>query len=184
MCGVQDTGEYKNRRINMSNFSRKIKKNIETNKSAVNRIENFEVKSRDTIIDTFRQYAFKLDFTNMVIIVELTAYNKRFFQTEEDIIDSYTLVFGDYAKFCNICEKKFRFEEFLKDSVANNPYLCDSLSYIDFTIPDNEIICTTNKQEYINMGEFYCDNYKINISGSYLFCQDLLSDKKFIYYGD
>ena len=168
----------------MSNFSRKIKKNKEASILVLDMRENLEVQADNTMTDTFRQYAFKLDFTSSAIIVELSSYNKTVFQTEKDMINSYAMVFSDYVKFCNLLEKKLRFEDFLKDSVTNNHYLCDSFNYADFTVSNSKVTCTTNKQKYINMGEFYCDNYKINISGSYLFCEDLLSDKKFVYYGD
>jgi len=160
----------------LSNFNRKLKKNKQ-NSSSVGA----------DMVKTFEMFQIPLDFTDEEkIFIESSSYNKHFFQSSEDLFDGYGLFFNDYVEFCEKNQEIVRVIVFLEDSVKNNHYLCDSLTELDFTIKDNHIFFKNNgqKNDYINIGEFYIDNYKVNVCHSYMFFEDILTNKKFMYYGD
>ena len=160
----------------MSNFNRKIKKNKEGRGSRA---------SNDMKIN-IEIYKLALGFVADDIFIETYTYNEKYFSCTDDLVDGYGLFFNDYIEFCNKNKKVFRVIEFLKDSVKNNQYLCDSLSECSFSVEGSHIVFKSNRQkmDYINMGEFYIDNYKVSVCSSYMFFEDILTDKKYIYYGD
>ncbi len=73
----------------------------------------------------------------------------------------------------------------IKDSIKNSR-LSNSLTEIDFSIKNDSILFTVNgnKIKYINMVEFYIDNYQINCCGSYMFIRDIRTEKQYMYYGN
>ena len=114
--------------------------------------------------------------------VEVVSYNKNYFNSERDLINIHSLLLS------NLVESDFEdIIDFFKDSVENDYYLNDFLKEIDFKVKGEEIIFKEDNEEYsyMNMGEYTVGNYKISISGSYLFIEDLYdSNRKFMYYGD
>ena len=151
----------------MSNFMRKIEKNNKSKSSHM--IEVTELYKLETEID-------------IPIIIEVGSYNKEYFIGSKELINGYGLFFQDFKVFLNHTGEKKRVIDFLQDSVENNYMLSDYLKDMEFSIKDDHIYFEEN--DFINMGEFYMDNYKVNLCGSYMFFEDLLSGKKFMYYGD
>ena len=114
--------------------------------------------------------------------VEVVSYNKNYFNSERDLINIHSLLLS------NLVESDFEdIIDFFKDSVENDYYLNDFLKEIDFKVKGEEIIFKEENEEYSykNMGEYTVGNYKVSISGSYSFIEDLYdSNRKFMYYGD
>jgi len=135
------------------------------------------------IIDTFAIFTLQLsEYENYRI--EVSSYNQKYFSNSTDMINSYAILFNDLKEFCSM-NGKVRIIDFLEDSVANNYYLCDSITKLSYKISDDSIIFQDGSENiYINMGEFYIDNYQVNICGSNLFFTDLISTSSFMYYGD
>lgn len=157
----------------MANFSRKIRKSKK------------QKKVTSPIKNVFEFCPVELD-NNFKFTIEITSYNANYFSDTTKFINSYGLVIHDYKNYCNMKGCVDDFIEFLKDSVENNPYLCDSLNDMTFKVENNHIRFNLDGDEmdFINMGEFYIDYYKINVCNSYLFITDTLEDKQYMYYGD
>jgi hypothetical protein len=151
----------------MSNFSRKQKRNKK-------------------LKDTYEEYRLDLNFTVGQIVVEVVKYNPKFYKNGNEFINSYGLLLTDYKSFLEKIGKQIRFIEFLNDSVDNNPYLSDTIQNLDFEVRNDHILFKYNNEnmDYINMGEFFIDNYRVNVCHSYTFIEDLLSNNKYMYYGD
>ena len=143
-------------------------------------------KIKDNMVNTFQIYGLALDFTTENFIIEVDCYNQQFFNSPDELVNAYGLFFQDLVAFNNLKGKKLRVIEFLKDSVENNDMLMDSLTELDFKVKGSHILFKYNgeKQDFINMGEFYIDNYKVAVCHSYMFFEDILSEKKYMYYGD
>jgi len=113
--------------------------------------------------------------------VEVIEYNNNYFNEERELINIHSLLLSDFinSEFDDLIE-------FFKDSVENNYYLNDMLLERDFEIKNDTINFKEDNEEYsyINMGCYAFDNKKIYISGSYSFVEDLIEEKKYIYYGD
>lgn len=163
----------------MSNFSRKQRKNKKSNSGA-------KVANTNSLSKTYQEYVLDLSFSVENIVIEVFEFNSNYYQNGNDFINSYGLLISDYKEFLEKIGKKVRFIDFLKDSVENNPYLSDTIQELDFEVEKDHILFNYNgeKLDYINMGEFYIDNFKVNVCHSYTFIEDLLSDTKYMYYGD
>lgn len=171
----------------MSSYNRKLRKNREAKTLVIDmREDTAKVSSSSDMVDVFEQYGLSFDFTVTLLMIEVSSYNKKINTNGYTLINSYGLVFKDFIESCNMKKRRCRMEEFFKDSVENNPTLCDIFHELDFTIKDNTIISTYEgvEEESICFGEFYVDNYKVHASGSTLYCEDILSGKKFMYYAD
>jgi len=142
--------------------------------------ENHPMKS------IFEMCFLTLDFTCENYRIEISTFNNDYFRDGNSFINAYGIVLNDFKSFANNKEEKIRFIEFLEDSVANNTYLHDYISKINFTINKEHIYFERDgeKEDWINMGEFYMDNYHVNCCGSYMFLTDLISNDQFMYYGD
>lgn len=127
-----------------------------------------------------------IGFDNKSLIVELYTYNPTYYQSCEQLFNSYHLVISAYIQHQQMRNKKTTLLDFFRYSVKNID-LNDSLQEdIDFTVEDNKINITIDNEEvsFINMGEFNIDQYEIFASGSYMFIIDSWSGKKYLYYGD
>lgn len=151
----------------MSNFNRKI-----------NRTK--KLKSSN-MVSIFERYGLAVG-SDTPKIIEVSSYNKEYFENGQELVNGYELFFNDYMGFLDQTNKNMRVIEFLEDSVENNYMLEDYLEEVNFNIVDDHIYFKDN--DFINMGEFYIDNYKVSVSGSYMFFEDLRSSKKYMYYGD
>lgn len=121
------------------------------------------------------------------LVIEVHKYNGKYFSDSESLVNGYGLFFQDFQEFYNKDKGNVRVIDFLNDSVENNYMLCDSIQEKKFEIFDDHIYFYDEDKErldYINMGEFYIDNYKVNVCSSYMFFEDLISGKSYIYYGD
>ena len=136
--------------------------------------------------DVFEIYSLNLDFTIENYRIEVSTFNGDYFRDARSLLDTYGMVFNDFKAYANNKEEKVRLMEFLEDSVENNYYLNDYITKIDFRIKKNHIYFERNgeKEDWINMGEFYIDNYKVNCCSSYMFLTDLKTNEQFMYYGD
>ena len=135
--------------------------------------------------EVYEMYFLILDFTSENYRIEVSTFNSDYVRNGRSLIHIYAIVLEDFKEFVNDKKEKIRFKEFLKHSVENS-WLNDSISKIGFTIKNQHIYFERNgeKEDWINMGEFYMDNYRINSCGSYLFLTDLISNEQFMYYGD
>ena len=124
--------------------------------------------------EVFEMYFLTLNFTVDNYRIEVSTFNSQFFQDGISLVNTYGLVLNDFKEFANGKEKKIRFIDFLRDSVENS-WLNDYLTKIDFKIKNEHIYFERDgeKEDWINMGEFYMDNYRINSCGSYLFLTDM-----------
>ena len=154
----------------MSNISKKFKK---------------DKKIQNPIIKVCNLYSIPLDFEGNSV-VEVGSYNKKYFSSSNEFINSYGLVILDYAQFCNKYRKIMKIMDFIRDSVKNNIMLNDSLCEVKFNIKNDHILFKMDgeNQDFINMGEFYIDNHKFNACNSYLFIEDIIYGTQFLYYGD
>jgi hypothetical protein len=170
----------------MSSYNRKLRKNREAKTLVIDTREDTVDNTNNDMVDVFETYSLPFDFTSEALVMEVSAYNKTIFKSGHMLINSYGLIFKDYIEFCNMNQNRYRIEEFFKDSVENNSSLCDIFKELDFKIVDNKILSTYKDEweESISFGEFHVDNYKVNVSGSSLYFEDLISGKKFMYYGD
>ena len=170
----------------MSSYNRKLRKNKEARTLVIDMREDTVDNTNNDMVDVFEIYGLPFDFNQEALTIEVTAYNKTIFKSGHMMINSYGLIFKDYIEFCNKNQKRYRMEEFFKDSVENNSYLCDIYKELDFKIVDNKILSAYKDEweESISFGQFFVNNYKVNVSGSSLYCEDLISGKKFMYYGD
>lgn len=135
--------------------------------------------------EIFEMYFLPLDFTVENYRIEVSTFNSQFFKDGVSLVNTYGIVLNDFKEFANEQEKKIRFMDFLRHSVENSQ-IHDYLTKIDFTIRNEHIYFERDgeKEDWINMGEFYMDNYRINSCGSYLFLTDIISNEQFMYYGD
>ena len=135
--------------------------------------------------EVFEMYFLELDFTIENYRIEVSTFNGDYFRDGRSLLNTYGIVFSDFKAFVNNKEKKVRLMEFLEDSVENS-CLHDSIAKINFTVKKDHIFFERNgqKENWINMGEFYIDNYKVNCCSSYMFLTDLKTDEQFMYYGD
>jgi len=135
--------------------------------------------------EIFEMYFLPLDFTVENYRIEVSTFNSQFFKDGVSLVNTYGLVLNDFKEFVNEQEKKVRFMDFLRHSVENSQ-IHDYLTKIDFTIRNEHIYFERDgeKEDWINMGEFFMDNYRINSCGSYLFLTDIISNEQFMYYGD
>ena len=135
--------------------------------------------------EVYEMYFLVLDFTCENYRIEVSTFNSDYFRDGRSLVNTYGIVLNDFKEFVNDKEEKIRFMEFLKHSVENS-WLNDYITKIDFTIKNEHIYFERNgeKEDWINMGEFYMDNYKVNSCGSYIFLTDLISNEQFMYYGD
>ena len=108
------------------------RKNNKVNKSRLNTKEESLRTSNNDMVDVFETYALPFDFTQEALIIEVSAYNKKISTSGHMMINSYGLIFKDYIEFCNKNHKRYRMEDFFKDSVENNNYLCDIYRELDF----------------------------------------------------
>ncbi|GIT98524.1 hypothetical protein [Sulfurovum sp. TSL1] len=145
------------------------------------------LKSSDShpMKEIFEQYFLVLDFSNENYIIELSTFNSNFFSDGYTLINNYALVLNDFKDYANSKQKRVRFIEFIKYSIKHSQ-ISDRIEYFNFKVKDDHILFKQDgeKQDWINMGEFYIDNYKINVCSSYLFFTDLLSEEQFMYYAD
>ena len=126
-------------------------------------------------------------YKNFVVLKELRvdvySYNAEYFNNQREMIECQSLILSNYVE-----SEMEDFLDFLKDSVENNPYLNDFIKEINFEINDikNEISFKEDNEEYsyIFMGSYIVEKYKVFVSGSYIFIQDLSNYKKYMYYGD
>ena len=137
------------------------------------------------IKEIFEMYFLPLNFTVENYRIEVSTFNSQFFKDGVSLVNTYGIVLNDFKEFVNEQEKKVRFMDFLKHSVENSQ-IHDYLTKIDFTIKNEHIYFERDgeKEDWINMGEFFMDNYRINSCGSYLFLTDIISNEQFMYYGD
>ncbi len=170
----------------MSGYNRKLRKNREAKTLVIDMREDFVDSSNNDMVDVFEIYGLPFDFSREALTIKVSGYNKRIYTSGHMMINSYGLIFKNFIEFCNMNQKRYRMEDFMKDSVENNCSLCDIFQELDFKVLDNNIISTykSEKETSISFGEFYVDNYKVNASGSSWYCEDLISGKKFMYYGD
>ncbi len=170
----------------MSSYNRKLRKNKEARTLVLDMREDTVDNTNKDMVDVFETYGLPFDFAQEALTIEVTEYNKTIFKSAHTMINAYGFIFKDYIEFCNKNQKRYRMEEFFKDSVENNSYLCDIFKELDFKIVDNKILSAYEDEweESISFGQFYVNNYKVNVSGSSLFFEDLISGKKFMYYGD
>ena len=170
----------------MSSYNRKLRKNKEARTLVIDMREDTVDNTNNDMVDVFEIYGLPFDFNQEALTIEVTAYNKTIFKSGHMMINSYGLIFKDYIEFCNKNKNRYRMEVFLKDSVENNSYLHDFFQELDFKIVDNKILSAYKDEweESISFGQFFVNNYKVNVSGSSLYCEDLISGKKFMYYGD
>jgi len=113
--------------------------------------------------------------------VEVLSFNTDFFNTEKEVVITHSLMLSNFV------ESDFNdFLDFLKDSVENNFYLNDYLKEISFKVKNDVIEFLENGEEYKyqNMGEYTINGYRIFVSGGYSFIEDLIEEKKYLYYGD
>jgi len=157
----------------MSNFSRKVRRS------------NNQKKLTSPMRNVFEFCPIELG-NNYKFTVDIRSYNSIYFPDSTTFINSYGLVITDYKEFCIRNGHVVDFIEFLKDSVENNPYLSDSIKEINFKVQDEHIYFKYDDEDidYINMGEFHIDYYKINVCNSYLFITDFIDNKQYMYYGD
>ncbi len=136
--------------------------------------------------EVYRMSFLTLNFTSENYQIDIIAFNNNYFRDCNSFINTYGMLLNDFKEFVNHKEKKVRLMEFLEDSVENNYYLNDYITKIDFTIKKDHINFKRNgrKEDWINMGEFYIDNYKVNCCSSYMFLTDLKTDEQYMYYGD
>ncbi len=136
--------------------------------------------------EVFEMYSLDLDFTIENYRIEVSTFNGDYFRDGRSLLNTYGIVFNDFKAFANSKEEKVRLMEFLEDSVENNYYLNDYITKINFTVKKDHINFKRNgqKEDWINMGEFYIDNYKVNCCSSYMFLTDLKTDEQYMYYGD
>ena len=150
-------------------------------------MSSFIYKSSDNhpMKEIFEMYFLPLDFTVANYRIEVSTYNSQFFQDGVSLINTYGLVLNDFKEFANEKGEQIRFINFLRHSVENS-HIHDYLTKIDFKIKNEHIYFERDgeKEDWINMGEFYMDNYQINSCGSYLFLTDILSNEQYMYYGD
>ena len=135
--------------------------------------------------EIFEMYLLPLDFTVDTYRIAVSTFNSQFFKDGVSLVNTYGIVLNDFKEFVNEQEKKVRFMDFLKHSVENSQ-IHDYLTKIDFTIKNEHIYFERDgeKEDWINMGEFFMDNYQINCCGSYMFLTDLKTNEQFMYYGD
>ena len=135
--------------------------------------------------EIFELYSLPLDFTHEEYSIEVNTINSNYYKDGSSLLNTYGIVLTDFQKFTNKKKEKVRFMNFIEHSIKNS-WLSDSITEIDFSIKNDHILFTLNgnKMDYINMGEFYIDNYQINCCGSYMFIRDIRTDKQYMYYGD
>lgn len=152
----------------MSNFTRKI--------------ERTKKGKSSNMVYVVERYCYGIG-GDIPHFVEVGSYNKEYFENSKELIEGYELFFNDYIEFLNQTNVNMRVIKFLEDSVENNYMLEDYLEEVDFNVVKDHIYVRDN--DFINMGEFYIDIYQVNVSGSYMFFENLCSrDKKYMYYGD
>ena len=142
--------------------------------------------SNSLMVDISEIYILSLKLINKELLIEITKHNTRYFNRGKELFFIYRLIFTNYIAFCDENKKIMTFIDFLKDSVKNNIMLSDTIKEIDFNIEEEHILFLHNDEEvdYINMGEFKIDNCICNVCNSYLFIEDTLNKKKYMYYAD
>jgi len=121
------------------------------------------------------------------ILVEISSYNSNFFNHAKKMLEIYSIFLQDYLEFVNKYEFSACPLNFMKHSVKHNIMINDSLKEMDFRVEDDHIYFSDGKNrenDFINFGEFYIKNYKVNCCSSYMFIEDIITEKKYIYYGD
>ena len=115
--------------------------------------------------------------------VEVVKYNEEYFTTAKDLVVLHSLLLQNFSnsKFDDLIE-------FLKDSVENNYYLNDLLEELKFKVDkDNDIIFLDEdkiEMRYESMGEYYVNNYRVVVSGSYSFIESITTKEQYLYYGE
>lgn len=115
--------------------------------------------------------------------VEVIKYNEEYFNTAKDLVVVHSLLLQNFSnsKFDDLIE-------FLKDSVENNYYLNDLIEEIKFKVDKyNDIVFLDEdkiEMRYESMGEYYVNDYRVVVSGSYSFIESITTKEQYLYYGD
>jgi len=141
--------------------------------------------NRHPMKDIYEQYFLVLDFSNENYRIEVSTFNSNFFRDGHQLINNYALVLNDFKDYANSKKERIRFIEFIEYSIKHSQ-ISDYIDYFNFQVKDDHILFEKKgeKQDWINMGEFYIDNYKVNVCSSYLFFTDICSNEQFMYYAD
>lgn len=128
-----------------------------------------------------------LGFNNEVINIELISYNPAFYNSAEAVLQSYGILITYYIQYQQRLNKKIDLLEFLKYSIENNPDICDFIKEdYNFEVKGTSIISSKEDDHVIlnNFGEFNIENYAVYSCSSYMFIEDMRTQKKYMYYGD
>ena len=146
----------------------------------------YRSSDKHPMLEIFEIYFLPLDFTVENYRIEVDTINREYFKDGVSLINTYGIVLTDFYKFANYKGKKIRFIDFLRHSVENCYGVSDYLNPINFTVENEHIYFEREgeKEDWINMGDFFMDNYRITCCGSYLFLTDMKSNEQYMYYGD
>ncbi len=114
--------------------------------------------------------------------IEVTNYDKSFFESGYQLLNGYYLILEAYFDFCEDRGNLIGLPEFLQHSVDSNNMINDILKEVTFTVEDEVIYFDDTTIRSI--GEFYISDCRVNVDGMYLFIKDMHTKKQYIYYGD
>lgn len=115
-------------------------------------------------------------------LVSVHSFNDEYFRESQDVFNAYGLMISNFSN-----SEFNEFVDFLKDSVANNPYLNDMIREQNFDVKNGTISFIEDGEEFsaVLMGEITLPHLcRVYLSGGYAYVHDTKSDKKYIYYGD
>ena len=148
------------------------------------------VEATDSLQDVSIEYDMDMGRFG-VKTLEVTKFNKYYFNNGMNLISFTSILFEDYVLHCLNKNKNFGIIKFLRNSVKNNNLLSNYFEKCKFDVIENRVIIIESKalssdNIYEILGVINFDNHSFTVTyGGYFFIENLTDkNKQYFYYGD
>jgi len=116
-----------------------------------------------------------------IMPVQVINYSDEYFDDGKGLLGVSSIILTNFVE-----SEKSDFIEYLQDSVDNDYHLNDMLVKREFIVEGEALNFKDDGKDfsYKNMGEYHLNNYKVYVSGGWIFVASINDDRTCMYYAD